>query len=71
MSDPHAPSSAFFRIEKGNPDAAELAALTAVLLARGAADAEAPVERPRVAAGWSGPARPAAHHLPRSWRTAA
>lgn len=71
MSDPLTLSEVFFRIEKGNPDAAELAALTAVLLACGASGTQAPAERPRATARWAGPAKSADHHLPRSWRTAA
>ncbi|MFE9022961.1 acyl-CoA carboxylase subunit epsilon [Streptomyces sp. NPDC007808] len=71
MSDPLALPEVFFRIEKGNPDAVELAALTAVLLTCGTPGPPAPVEPPRAAARWAGTVKSATHHTPRSWRTAA
>ncbi|MFE2266935.1 acyl-CoA carboxylase subunit epsilon [Streptomyces griseosporeus] len=67
------PASAetFLRIEKGSPDAAELAALTSVLLARAAALAvagEEPEETPRRVAGWRRLERRTRAGTPRSWR---
>ncbi|MFD3333423.1 acyl-CoA carboxylase epsilon subunit [Streptomyces sp. NPDC058700] len=60
-----------FRIVRGQPTAADLAALTAILLSRFAAaephgaDAAGP---PRTA-GWRRPERAAPHRDPRGWRT--
>ncbi|MFJ8077852.1 acyl-CoA carboxylase subunit epsilon [Streptomyces sp. NPDC096176] len=47
-------SSSLLRVEKGNADPEELAAITAVLLARASAqpDAAAPPHRGRTSAGW-------------------
>ncbi|MFF5977086.1 acyl-CoA carboxylase epsilon subunit [Streptomyces sp. NPDC012769] len=66
----------FLRIEKGNPDPTELAALTAVLLARTAAladaapdAAEAPEHAPvRRTARWRRLERRTRTGTPRSWR---
>ncbi|MET9956851.1 acyl-CoA carboxylase epsilon subunit [Streptomyces sp. NPDC006339] len=69
-------AATFLRIEKGNPDATELAALTAVLLARTAALADAapaadetsehaPVRR---TARWRRLERRTRTGTPRSWR---
>jgi hypothetical protein len=61
------------RVEKGQADAAELAALTAVLLARAAALAhrtEGP-EHSRTTAGWRRPERLPDHRDPRGWQAAA
>ncbi|MTE20983.1 acyl-CoA carboxylase subunit epsilon [Streptomyces sp. TRM43335] len=61
------------RVERGRADAAELAALTAVLLARAAARARpdaAPRHR-RATAGWRRPERIPGHPDPRGWRTGA
>jgi hypothetical protein len=65
------PTETFLRVEKGNPDACELAALTAVLLARAAAlggageDAERTCRR---TAGWRRLERRSGPSTPRSWR---
>ncbi|MFE5301566.1 acyl-CoA carboxylase epsilon subunit [Streptomyces sp. NPDC056632] len=73
------PADTFLRIEKGSPDATELAALTAVLLARTAAlsgaGAEADAEpgegadpRSRRTARWRRLERRTRTGTPRSWR---
>ncbi|MFI8829073.1 acyl-CoA carboxylase epsilon subunit [Streptomyces sp. NPDC053431] len=74
------PADTFLRIEKGSPDATELAALTAVLLARTAAltgpDAEAGTDHPgedtgahgRRTARWRRLERRTRAGTPRSWR---
>lgn len=59
------------RIEKGNPDACELAALTSVLLARAAACAESDddvQQAGRPTAGWRRLERRSGPGTPRSWR---
>ncbi|WP_405998282.1 acyl-CoA carboxylase subunit epsilon [Streptomyces sp. NBC_00829] len=45
-------SSSLLRVEKGHADPEELAAITAVLLARAASQPEAPAHRGRTTAGW-------------------
>ncbi|MER7519405.1 acyl-CoA carboxylase epsilon subunit [Streptomyces sp. NPDC126499] len=73
---PANPASTFLRIEKGSPDAAELAALTAVLLARTAALAETPPAADETAehapvrrtARWRRLERRTRTGTPRSWR---
>ncbi|MEN8655961.1 acyl-CoA carboxylase epsilon subunit [Streptomyces sp. 21So2-11] len=62
-------SERFLRVEKGAPDAEELAALTAVLLARAAGvsrDASAPGRR--ATAGWRRLERRARFAGPRTWQ---
>ncbi|MFD8820489.1 acyl-CoA carboxylase epsilon subunit [Streptomyces sp. NPDC059627] len=68
------PAGTVLRIEKGSPDATELAALTAVLLARAAAagsteqdHAESP-ESGRRTARWQRLERRTRAGTPRSWR---
>ncbi|MEU9645491.1 acyl-CoA carboxylase epsilon subunit [Streptomyces sp. NPDC048188] len=63
---------AVVRVLRGRPTPAEIAALTAVLLARAAALTAAPSgpPRPRPTAGWRRPERTAAHRDPRGWHTA-
>lgn len=61
----------FLRIEKGNPDACELAALTSVLLARvvALADSDEDAEQThRRTAGWRRLERRSVPSTPRSWR---
>ena len=60
------------RVEKGNPDGDELAALTVVLLARLAASAAADTEAyGRLSrAGWRRPERAPGFQGPRTWRAA-
>ncbi|MFH9293704.1 acyl-CoA carboxylase subunit epsilon [Streptomyces sp. NPDC017520] len=72
-SDVDAPSS-LFRIERGAPDAEELAALTAVLMSRAAAAGVEPDDlsrRHRATARWQRPERTAAYVAPHGWRSAA
>ncbi|MCX4790310.1 MULTISPECIES: acyl-CoA carboxylase subunit epsilon [unclassified Streptomyces] len=70
MSAPGGQTATTFRIVKGQPTSADLAALTAVLLSRLAAtepyggDGAGP---PRTA-GWRRPERAAPHRDPRGWR---
>ncbi|MFD3515320.1 acyl-CoA carboxylase subunit epsilon [Streptomyces sp. NPDC058657] len=62
-----------FRVERGDPDAEELAVLTAVLLSRAAAagaEPDGPSPRHRVTAGWRRPERTAAFGVPCGWRSA-
>lgn len=64
----------FLRIENGAPDADELAALTAVLLARAAAladDTGTGTDEVRAVARWRRLERSSGHRTPRSWRSAA
>ncbi|MEU3753730.1 acyl-CoA carboxylase subunit epsilon [Streptomyces olivoreticuli] len=58
------------RVEKGTADAEEVAAVTAVLLARAAAAGNAPaVARPRrTAAGWRRLERSSGFRAPHSWQ---
>ncbi|NGO68940.1 acyl-CoA carboxylase subunit epsilon [Streptomyces boncukensis] len=60
-----------FRVLRGQPDAAELAALTAVLLVRAAAEGADPDDlsrRHRAAARWARPERERGFEGPRTWR---
>jgi hypothetical protein len=60
---------AAIRIERGNPDAEELAAITVILLARAAAAAAAPAPAHRRAtAGWRLLERALRPRDPRGWR---
>ncbi|MEW2164208.1 acyl-CoA carboxylase subunit epsilon [Streptomyces sp. NPDC007084] len=58
------------RVEKGHADAEEVAAITAILLARAAAaPADAAVaHRPRPRAGWRRLEREGGFRAPHSWR---
>ena len=58
-------SAPVFRVLRGDPDPAELAALTVVLLAR--AGCQTPVRRP-IRAPWRRPERAATLRNARSWR---
>ncbi len=60
--------SSLLRVEKGHADAEELAAITAVLLARAAAQPEAPAHRGRSTAGWRRLERQRGFQPPHSWR---
>lgn len=69
---PETPARPFLRVVRGEPDAAELAALTVVLAAAGGGDEEIPAPAP--ASGWArhvdlvgGPVRPG----PDGWRASA
>ncbi|WP_367322409.1 acyl-CoA carboxylase subunit epsilon [Streptomyces sp. HUAS ZL42] len=70
-TDPSTTTETFLRIEKGNPDACELAALTSVLLARAAVPADPDEEgeqTDRRTAGWRRLERRSGPSTPRSWR---
>ena len=57
------------RVEKGHADPEEVAAITAVLLARAAArPAETPAHRGRARAGWRRLEREPGFRAPHSWR---
>lgn len=61
-------TSADIRVEKGLADPEEVAAITAVLLARAAArPAETPTHRPRPRAGWRRLEREGGFRAPHSW----
>ncbi|GHG83318.1 acyl-CoA carboxylase subunit epsilon [Streptomyces griseocarneus] len=68
MSDPA--TETLLRVERGSPDALELAALTAVLRARLAhpADGPGPVPGRRPPAPWRRPERVTGFQGPRTWR---
>ncbi|MEK8172700.1 acyl-CoA carboxylase subunit epsilon [Streptomyces sp. M19] len=71
VSDSRDTSDTLVRVEKGHADAEELAAVTAVLLARAAATAGHGAERPgrhRSAAGWRRLERQAYFRAPHSWQ---
>ncbi|MEU8685492.1 acyl-CoA carboxylase subunit epsilon [Streptomyces sp. NPDC048611] len=69
MSRRETPSAPLIRVEKGAPDALDIAALTAVLLGRGAAAPGQAADRGRTFAPWSRAGHPATCPTPRSWRT--
>ncbi|QTE01579.1 acyl-CoA carboxylase subunit epsilon [Streptomyces cyanogenus] len=78
MSGRETTSAALIRVEKGAPDALELAALTAVLLGRCAADRKPADRKPadrksadreRTLVPWRRTGNPAAPPTPRSWRS--
>ncbi|QGV78313.1 acyl-CoA carboxylase epsilon subunit [Streptomyces ficellus] len=57
------------RVEKGNADPEELAALTAILLARASAGpAAGPARRVRSTAGWRRLERQSGFRAPHSWQ---
>ncbi|MCX4819597.1 acyl-CoA carboxylase subunit epsilon [Streptomyces sp. NBC_01142] len=61
-------SSSLLRVEKGHADPEELAAITAVLLARAAAQPVAPSHRGRSAAGWRRLERQSGFRTAHSWQ---
>lgn len=64
----NAMTSADIRVEKGLADPEEVAAITAVLLARAAArPATTPTHRPRPRAGWRRLEREGGFRAPHSW----
>ncbi|MGW7361824.1 acyl-CoA carboxylase subunit epsilon [Streptomyces sp. NPDC054802] len=68
MSTPTDPSS-LLRVEKGQADPEELAAITAVLMARAAAQPDtAPAHRGRTTAGWRRLERARGFRAPHSWQ---
>ncbi|MEU9106500.1 acyl-CoA carboxylase subunit epsilon [Streptomyces xanthophaeus] len=56
------------RVEKGNAEPEELAAITAILLARAAATPETAVRTPRSQAGWRRLERTPGFRAPHSWQ---
>ncbi|MFG3284262.1 acyl-CoA carboxylase subunit epsilon [Streptomyces sp. NPDC048111] len=70
MTTPHtAPSLSLLRVEKGEAAPEELAAITAVLLARAAAQpAAAASQRGRSTAGWRRLERTPGFRAPHSWQ---
>ncbi|ATY98392.1 acyl-CoA carboxylase subunit epsilon [Streptomyces bacillaris] len=56
------------RVEKGHADPEELAAITAVLMARAAARPAAPARRGRDTAGWRRLERTPGFRAPHSWQ---
>ncbi|MFJ7324780.1 acyl-CoA carboxylase subunit epsilon [Streptomyces cyaneofuscatus] len=56
------------RVEKGHADPEELAAITAVLLARAAAQPSTPAHRGRDTAGWRRLERTPGFRAPHSWQ---
>ncbi|WP_327326293.1 acyl-CoA carboxylase subunit epsilon [Streptomyces sp. NBC_01210] len=62
-------SSSLLRVEKGQADPEELAAITAVLLARAASQPDAvPTHRGRSAAGWRRLERQSGFRTAHSWQ---
>jgi hypothetical protein len=56
------------RVEKGHAEPEEVAAITAILLARAAAaSTDAPAHRGRLKAGWRRLEREPGFHAPHSW----
>ncbi|MEV4975204.1 acyl-CoA carboxylase subunit epsilon [Streptomyces scopuliridis] len=66
MSDPT--NESLLRVEKGQAGPEELAAITAVLMARAAAQPEAPAHRGRSTAGWRRLERTPGFRAPHSWQ---
>ncbi|MFE7774703.1 acyl-CoA carboxylase subunit epsilon [Streptomyces sp. NPDC057445] len=62
------PAESLLRVEKGHADPEELAAITAVLLARAAAQPDAPARRGRSTAGWRRLERQSGFRAPHSWQ---
>ena len=56
------------RVEKGHAEPEEVAAITAILLARAAAQPTAPAHRGRTTAGWRRLEREPGFRAPHSWR---
>ncbi|WP_338673138.1 acyl-CoA carboxylase epsilon subunit [Streptomyces sp. SCSIO 30461] len=56
------------RVEKGHAEPEELAALTAILLARAASQPDAPAGRGRSTAGWRRLERQSGFRAPHSWQ---
>ncbi|MFJ9031138.1 acyl-CoA carboxylase subunit epsilon [Streptomyces sp. NPDC102274] len=66
MSDPT--NESLLRVEKGQAGPEELAAITAVLMARAAAQPESPAHRGRSTAGWRRLERTPGFRAPHSWQ---
>ncbi|MFG3348306.1 acyl-CoA carboxylase subunit epsilon [Streptomyces sp. NPDC048018] len=61
-------TASLLRVEKGHADPEELAAITAVLLARAAAQPAEPTRHGRSTAGWRRLERENGFRAPHSWR---
>ncbi|MEU2158653.1 acyl-CoA carboxylase epsilon subunit [Streptomyces sp. NPDC019396] len=61
-------ADSLLRVEKGNAEPEELAALTAILLARAATQPDAPVRGGRSTAGWRRLERQSGFRAPHSWQ---
>ncbi|PVE13589.1 acyl-CoA carboxylase subunit epsilon [Streptomyces scopuliridis] len=61
-------NESLLRVEKGQAGPEELAAITAVLMARAAAQPEAPAHRGRSTAGWRRLERTPGFRAPHSWQ---
>ncbi|MEV0094147.1 acyl-CoA carboxylase subunit epsilon [Streptomyces sp. NPDC050738] len=68
MSTPAPSDSSLLRVEKGNAGPEELAAITAILLARAASQPEAPAHKPTTTAGWRRLERTPGFRAPHSWQ---
>ncbi|ARF64511.1 MULTISPECIES: acyl-CoA carboxylase subunit epsilon [Streptomyces] len=62
------PAESVLRVEKGHAAPEELAAITAVLMARAAAQPAAPARRGRDTAGWRRLERTPGFRAPHSWQ---
>ncbi|WP_327114146.1 acyl-CoA carboxylase subunit epsilon [Streptomyces sp. NBC_01341] len=62
------PADSVLRVEKGQAGPEELAAITAVLLARAAGRADVPARRGRDTAGWRRLERTPGFRAPHSWQ---
>ncbi len=65
------PADPIVRVERGHAEPEELAAITAVLLARAARQAAAPQPDTRVLAHWRRLERSPGFHAPHSWQAVA
>ncbi|MET9804760.1 acyl-CoA carboxylase subunit epsilon [Streptomyces sp. NPDC006368] len=61
-------NASVLRVEKGHADPEELAAITAILLARAAAQPSTGAHRPRSTAGWRRLERTPGFRAPHSWQ---
>ncbi|WP_326699321.1 acyl-CoA carboxylase subunit epsilon [Streptomyces sp. NBC_01754] len=61
-------SEVFLSVEKGTANPEELAAVTAVLLARSKAGVSSPPPKSATAVGWSRPERSLGYRPPHSWQ---
>lgn len=64
----HTPTESVLRVEKGHAAPEELAAITAVLMARAAARPTTPTHRGRDTAGWHRLQRTPGFRAPHSWQ---
>ncbi|MCB5166667.1 acyl-CoA carboxylase subunit epsilon [Streptomyces bambusae] len=62
------PADALLRVEKGHAEPEELAAITAILLARAAGGPAVPAPRRRSTAGWRRLERTPGFRAPHSWQ---